>query len=325
MTSKTIKRGTPRRPVQQKRRKPPKASFIDRTIAALPVSEATLTRIATWTIVGAVCAGVLAIGVWMGIPGAIGTAVGEGVGEAGFRVNNVQITGLSRMDQNTIYKIALEQPSLAMPLVDLEQTRQRLVAHSGWIEDAHVSRRLPDTLLVQIVERTPAAVWQNNGQLALIAANGTYLEPVSADAMPDLPLVVGDHANEQQESYDRLLAAAPALRPQVKAATWVGNRRWNLTFDSGETLELPEGDDSASRALVKFAQMDGVQPLLGKGWIGFDMRDPSRLVARKPGDTAGGTVPTPAIAQPTPAIAKPAKPKPAATEAKQSARVAAQG
>lgn len=325
MTSKTIKRGTPRRPVQQKRRKAPKVSIIDRGIAALPVSEATLTRIATWTIVAAVCAGVLAIGVWMGIPGAIGTAVGEGIGEAGFRVNNVQITGLARMDQNTIYKIALEQPSLAMPLVDLEKTRERLVAHSGWIEDAHVSRRLPDTLLVQIVERTPAAVWQNNGQLALIAANGTYLEPVSADAMPDLPLMVGDHANEQQASYDRLLAAAPALRPQVKAATWIGNRRWNLTFDSSETLELPEGDDMAARALLKFAQMDGVQPLLGKGWIGFDMRDPSRLVARKPGDIAGGIVPTPAISQSAPAIAKPAKPKPAATEAKQTARLAAQG
>lgn len=318
MTSKTIKRGTPRRPVQQKRRKAPKVSVIDRIIAALPVSEATLTRIATWTIVAIVCGGVLAMGVWMGIPGAVGTAVGEGIGEAGFRVNNVQITGLARMDQNTIYKIALEQPSLAMPLVDLEKTRERLVAHSGWIEDAHVSRRLPDTLLVQIVERTPAAIWQNNGQLALIAANGTYLEPVQPDAMPDLPLVVGDHANEQQESYDHLLAAAPALRPQVKAATWVGNRRWNLTFDSGETLELPEGDDAAARALVKFAQMDGVQPLLGKGWVGFDMRDPARLVARKPGDTAGGALPTPAIAQP-------AKPKSNATEAKTTALPFAQG
>jgi cell division protein FtsQ len=72
------------------------------------------------------------------------------------------------------------------------------------------------------------------------------------------------------------------------------------------------------RALVKFAQMDGVQPLLGKGWVGFDMRDPARLVARKPGDTAGGALPTPAIAQP-------AKPKTNVTEAKTTALPFAQG
>jgi cell division protein FtsQ len=287
--SRTIKRGTARRPVQQKRRKQARVSIIDRIISALPISEEMLTRLASWTIVAAVCTGVLAMAVWMGIPGAVGTAVGEGIGEAGFRVNNVQITGLNRMDQDTIYKIALEQPSLAMPLVNLEQTRERLVAHSGWIEDAHVSRRLPDTLLVHIVERTPAAIWQNQQKLALISEDGTYLEPVRADAMPDLPLVIGDHANEQNDAYKKLLDAAPALKPLVKAATWVGNRRWNLTFETGETLLLPEGEDLAAKALVKFAEMDGVHPLLNKGWVRFDMRDPTRFVSRKSGDIAGAS------------------------------------
>jgi cell division protein FtsQ len=65
----------------------------------------------------------------------------------------------------------------------------------------------------------------------------------------------------------------------VRAATWVGNRRWNLTFDSGETLELPE--ENAPAALVKFAEMDGRDRLLGRGFTRFDMRDPTKLVARK--------------------------------------------
>ena len=30
----------------------------------------------------------------------------------------------------------------------------------GWVKDARVSRRLPDTLVIDIVERTPAALWQ---------------------------------------------------------------------------------------------------------------------------------------------------------------------
>jgi cell division protein FtsQ len=204
---------------------------------------------------------------------------------------------------------------MAMPLVSLEKIRQDLVAHSGWIEDAHVSRRLPDTLIVHVVEREPSAIWQKDGQLALIAANGTWLEPVDPQAMPDLPLVIGAHANEQEPAYRQLLDVAPALRGQVKAATWVGNRRWTLTFETGETLALPEGADAAGKALVKFAELDGVKPLLGKGWLGFDMRDPTRLVARKPGTVSNRAITDPAapVAGATGAAAQPVR-----IEAKQS-------
>ena len=43
------------------------------------------------------------------------------------------------------------------------------------------------------------------------------------------------------------MAAVPTLKPQLASATWVGGRRWDLNFQSGETLALPEGEDSAQR------------------------------------------------------------------------------
>ena len=218
----------------------------------------------------------------------IGTALGEGAGRAGFRVTGVEIVGQHHMDSNTIRAVALDQPSLAMPLVDLANIRDRLLAY-GWVEDAAVSRRLPDTLLIRITERTPAAIWQDKGQLTLIDATGALLDPVDRDAMPDLPLVIGAGADRQEAGYQRLLAAAPALKPRVTAATWVGDRRWDLLFDSGETLKLPE--EGAADALVTFAEKDGAHPLLGRGWLSFDMRDPTRLVARKPGANVAHTIP----------------------------------
>ena len=279
--SRTIKRGPPpKRPAPRRKQPVKKVSTMDRLVGALPVSEATLKTAATWTITGAGVAIVCAAAVWIGIPGMIGTAFGEGAGRAGFKVTGVEIVGQHRMDSNTIRAVALDQPSLAMPLVDLAGTRDRLMRY-GWVEDAQVSRRLPDTLLVTIKERTPAAIWQDNGQLTLIDASGALLDPVNPNAMPDLPLVIGPGADRQEAGYQKLLAAAPALKPRVTAATWVGNRRWDLTFDSGETLKLPE--DGAADALVTFAEKDGAHPLLGRGWLSFDMRDPARLVARKPG------------------------------------------
>ena len=47
-----------------------------------------------------------------------------------------------------------------MPLVDVEAIRARLLQF-GWVKDARVSRRLPDTLVIDIVERQPAAIWQD--------------------------------------------------------------------------------------------------------------------------------------------------------------------
>lgn len=283
----TIRRGSPpRRPQPVRRRPAPKEpTALDRLVAALPVSEDALARIVTWSILGAVAAGALAIAVWVGVPGAAYRGFGEAVGRLGYRVEQVEVMGLKRMDEMSVYAVAFDQKTRAMPLVDLEAVRAKLLRY-GWIADAHVSRRLPDTLLIEIDEREPAAVWQNAGRLMLIDAAGVPLDTVSLDQMPPLPLVIGAGANRQEPAYQRLMDAAPALRPLVTAATWVGNRRWDLQFESGEVLSLPEGEVPAGKALVKFAEIDGTQRLLGRGYLRFDLRDPERLVARLP---RGGT------------------------------------
>lgn len=298
--SSTIRRGAaaPRR-TANRRRAPPKRSLGDRILAASPISEETLRRAVTWTMLAAGGAAVIAAASWIGIPAAVGIGMAETAARAGLRVEQVDITGLKRMDRETVYAVALEQPSRAMLRQDLEGVRERLLAY-GWIKDAYVARRLPDRLLIHVTERDPAAVWQDNGQLTLIDATGRLLAPVDPDRMPDLPLVIGPGADRQEPAYQALLAAAPGLRPKIKAASWIGNRRWDLRFTSGETLALPQ--DDARGALIRFARLERESALLGKGWLRFDMRDPAKLVARKPGRDAEH-LPQPAAAQTTQALA----------------------
>lgn len=279
--SKTIRRGVPpRRTVQPGRRVPAirRQSMIDRLLRALPISERALQRLATGAFLAMIAVGAIGLATLFGVPQAAGVAIAEGVGTLGFRVEGIEVTGARHMNMMTVYATALEQKSRAMPLVDLAGVRAKLLRYP-WIADAQVSRRLPDRIVIHIVERRPAAIWQQDGALSLVDASGVVLEPVSADAMPDLPLLIGEGANTRADAYRALLDAAPALRPRVKAATWVGDRRWNLLFASGETLVLPE--DAPERALIKFAEIDGAQQLLGHGWLRFDMRDPTRLVARR--------------------------------------------
>jgi len=258
------------------RRRP---SAIARAIEQLPISRETLRRIGNWAlgigIGGAIVAGLFA----MGIPQMTGLLIADAIGDAGFKVRNVEILNRRQVDSGVVYDIAMRQQARPMPLVDLDGTRAELMK-LGWISDARVSRRLPDTLVVDIVERVPAAIWQYQHRLALIDKDGVVIGPVDDRTMPDLPVVVGPGANRRATQLAALMAAAPSLRPLVTAASWQGDRRWDIIFQSGEKLMLPEGEAEAAKALTFFAQEDRRAGMLGKGLVSIDLRDPTRMVAR---------------------------------------------
>lgn len=278
MTAAAIKRGSAvkRKPIRviKKSKRP---SLLSRLLAAVPVSARTVEQLITVAIVATIIGGIAAVALMLDVPRRIGLTLGEAVGRAGFTVKHLDVTGIEHMDRMSVYAVALEQRSIAMPFVDLAGVRAKLLNY-GWVADARVSRRLPDTLVIDIVERKPAAVWQHAQQLTLVDAHGTPLEPVKLDAMPNLPLVVGPDANQQTGQLSALLANAPQLRPVLDSASWVGSRRWDLRFQSGETLMLPEGEMAAAAALRIFAERDAAQRLLGNGVVHFDMRDPAQLV-----------------------------------------------
>jgi cell division protein FtsQ len=190
----------------------------------LPLPAETVRMVSGWLVGAMIVALLLAVLIALRVPQMAGVAVGEAIGQAGFSVRRIEPKGLNRLDADQVYRVAGDQWGRAMPLVDLEGTRQRLLQF-GWVKDARVSRRFPDTLVVDIVERSPAAIWQHNRQLSLIDRDGVVLEPVRLEAMPDLPLVIGPAANRQAAELDRLLKSAPELRPIMAGATWIGGRR----------------------------------------------------------------------------------------------------
>lgn len=168
-----------------------------------------------------------------------------------------------------------------MPLVDLNALRASVMELS-WVQDARVSRELPDTIVVDVVEREPHAVLKKPDRLVLIDRTGHELEPISRSEAKGMLQVSGPGARQQVDALAALLDAAPALKPQVSEAEWIGNRRWNLTFGTGQTLALPQGAERAAGALMEFARIDGVNRLIGGKAVAFDMRNPDRFYLRCP-------------------------------------------
>jgi len=260
-------------------------------IEGLPISAATARKLGLWSFFGAVTIVVAASAMAFRLPQRLGETLGEQVGSAGFAVSRVELRGLSRMDASTVTKAALDQPSLAMPLIDLDAIRGRLMEFK-WVKEARVHRRLPDTLVVEIEERVPAAVWQHNRRLQLVDMEGVELEAVRPDAMPNLPLVVGPGAQHRIADLGKLVGDVPQLKEVLAGATWIGGRRWDVRFKTGETLSLPEGEQ-AGAALKRFMDMNARRHLLGGNFLRFDMRIEGKMIVQlrngAPGQVPAGS------------------------------------
>ncbi|HET8612874.1 MAG TPA: cell division protein FtsQ/DivIB [Sphingomonas sp.] len=293
-----IRRGAqPRRPQPAIARRGVAATrkSASRALATIPVPADRMKRWGRGLAAVLAGAALIAAVFALRLPQMAGEGIGQAIGAMGFSVKRVEIQGIHHMDRLPVYSVALDQTSTAMPLVDLGEIRRKLLRF-GWVEDARVSRRLPDTLLVDIVERQPAAIWQDGGRLSLIDKTGVVLAPVDPKSMPDLPILVGADANKQEAGLAALIAAAPRLKPMIAAAAWIGGRRWDIHFQSGETLALPEGEEAARAAFAKFDRMDQAARLLGQGFVRFDMRLPGKVVVRvskEPGHEIGDVQPPP--------------------------------
>ena len=258
---------------------------------AKTLSSARANKLAAFGFTGFLVLMAGAAAIALDLPAKAAFSAGEAIGSAGFRVDGYQIVGIKQMDRKLVDAVVIDElrraaasagkTKPAQPLVDVTRIRDRLLRF-GWVQDARVSRRLPDTLVIDIVERTPAALWQDRQRLALIDSDGVVLDRVKIDNMPDLPLVIGPGANARASQLKAILADAPTMQAQIASATWVGGRRWDLSFQSGEIVALPEGEQAARAALAKFARADQSNGLLGRGLVRFDLRIPGKMIVRLP-------------------------------------------
>lgn len=257
-------------------------SVFDAVMAWLPLSEEQLHRVFLAVIFGGTAALAWFVASMAGVPAMATRQIADLATEAGFEVRRVDVRGVRHLNELKVYERVLAERDQAMPLVDLHALRGTLL-ELPWVEDARVSRQLPDTLVIDIIEREPYAVLRKTDRLVLIDAGGHELEPIRPEQVADRLIVAGPGAGQQVVGLMKLMEAVPALKPRLREAEWIGNRRWNLTFKTDQVLALPEGEREAAAALVSFARLDGTNRLLGGKAVAFDMRAADRIYFRIPG------------------------------------------
>jgi cell division protein FtsQ len=206
---------------------------------------------------------------------------------ANLRVQQIVVEGRSNTPEPLLNAALGVRRGDSMLGFSIQGARQRIETLS-WVEHATVERRLPGTLVVNLIERRPYAIWQHDGKFVLIDRDGQTVTNEDVATFGDLPLVVGAGAPQAATALLEALAAQPAIKAKVTAAVRVGERRWNLRMKNGMDVLLPEGAEAA--ALAKLAELQTADAVLDRPLSVIDMRLPDRLVVR-PAPTANVTVP----------------------------------
>ena len=202
--------------------------------------------------------------------------------DAGFVLSDLKIDGIVRSKRADVLAAVDVDDGIPLLTIDLELVRRQL-EQLPWVKEASISRVLPGALNIVITERQPYALWQSDGKVSLIDDTGTIITRRGLAKFSDLMLVVGAGAASTIEELKLLLDQTPFLSQRIKTAIRVGDRRWDLVFDNGIRVKLPEmvpaGYDAVA-AWQKFADLEADYHLLGREVDVIDMRLPDRMVLR---------------------------------------------
>jgi cell division protein FtsQ len=273
-----VKLSPPRRPARRR---------VNNSLLAWPPAPRTIKIAAAASALASVLG--LSVYAWRaGVPDAVTDAYDEtrrsvlaATGSAGLKVREILVEG--RVETPGRHVLAVLDVKRGAPILGFDPAQARVeLERLAWVKEASVERRLPDTILVRIVERRPLALWQHSARLSVIDRDGREIKDADPAKFAKLPLVVGDDAPQYAAQLLALLALEPDLEKRVAAAIRVGSRRWNLRMDAGEgiTIDVQLPEQNAGAAWSRLAEIERANKLLDRNVSVIDLRDPDRLVVR---------------------------------------------
>lgn len=208
----------------------------------------------------------------------IGPKLSETLGEYGFALENVGISG----QKNTLSSEIVEalNADIGTPIfsVDLDKS---LVAISKkpWVKNVVLERKLPNTIIVNLEEREPIALYQFNKEIFVIDRDGEKISNISTDKFANFILVVGEGANIYASELVDELSANPSLAGKVVNAIRYGQRRWDLTLSENITVKMPQSD--FQKAYKYLAKLNEEGKLFGNKVKIVDLRDSEKAYIEK--------------------------------------------
>jgi cell division protein FtsQ len=252
-----------------------------------------LLRPAVWVASGSVVVLFLMVVFHSAAPHSTGTLstmrekLGAMTAVSGLRVTDIVIEGRANTPEPLLWSAIGVKKGDPILGFSLEETRAN-IERIPWVEKATIERRLPGTVVINLQERRPFAIWQNQGAFVLVDRAGQVVANQNVAQFRHLPWIVGQGAPTAAAVLLDALRERPALAEKVSASVRVGERRWNLRMKNGTDVMLPEGHEIA--ALDRLIQLQQDHAVLDRPLQAIDLRLPDRMVFRPRTDSKDGAV-----------------------------------
>lgn len=195
--------------------------------------------------------------------------------EMGFKVNDIPLVGRVNTDRDVLLSaldIQKDDPIFAFDMAAAHAT----LAENPWIKSVKIQRKLPDKIIVELEERTPVALWQHQGEVAIIDIEGQVLTRQNLGKFQELPIITGKNARDHVRDITAIMAQEPDISQRLDAAIRIGQRRWNLKLQNGMEIRLPEQDTELAIAqLIK--EHENFQ-VLDQNFTSIDLRNSDKIV-----------------------------------------------
>jgi len=194
----------------------------------------------------------------------------------GFEASKLVVNGNQNLDINVLQARLATQLGNSLFSFKVDAARDE-VLNDPWVKSATVRKVYPDTIVVDVVERKPVALWQSKGEVHLIARDGFVISRAGPKHMR-LPQVVGEGANMAAAEFLSVVSRFPTISQKASAYVRVAGRRWNVRMNDGPQVLLPEADWQV--ALSELQGLQASKELLDRDILQIDMRLADRLVIK---------------------------------------------
>ncbi|HHB83806.1 MAG TPA: FtsQ-type POTRA domain-containing protein, partial [Devosia sp.] len=174
------------------------------------------------------------------------TSVAMGAGDimagrfaaVGFGIDEIAITGQALAEESEIALALGIGENTNIFNFDVDAARMRVMEIPA-ISDASVRKIYPNRLVVEVSEVTPVARWRVDGVTFVVDGSGRQIADASV-ADEALPLVIGEGAADNAQMMILALERRPVLLDGLLALSRIGERRWDMIYETGLRVQLPE-------------------------------------------------------------------------------------
>ena len=195
-----------------------------------------------------------------------------------FQINHVIIEGSKKSNKSEIEKNVAEKNG---NLISLSFNSIKIIVESSeWVKRASIKKILPSTLVINVTENDPYAIYLQEGKFFLLDLDGSIITEINIDNyQDDLLFVRGENSPELLDQLIKDISITfPNLIQTLEEVEFIEKRRWNLKLNNKLIVKLP--DENIQQSLKNLKQLFEEQEVMESNIIEIDLRIQGRAALK---------------------------------------------